>query len=127
MPTARLLPALRRELGSECEGALDVDRLARCVADHRLPHRLPRRLHRRWHPELVVLFDFSEDLWPYRQDMHRLADRLSLQIGEPALSLRYIEHGPCGLWIDWQLRQKLPNYEAPRGIPGACRLPARRC
>jgi len=117
VPMARLLPALRRELGSVGEGALDVERLARCIADHRLPRRLPRRLHRRWHPELVVLLDFSERLWPYQEDMHRLADRLSLQAGGPALSLRYIEHGPGGLWIDWQLRQKMPVWETPPRHP----------
>ena len=109
MPQARLLPALRRHLGSTRAGPLDLDRLAAGLAARRLPRRLPRRLFRRWHPDLVVVLDFCSRLWPYREDMHRLAERLLSHCGRSGVSLRIVNHGPHGPWTDWLAHQ----------IPGA--------
>ncbi len=106
VPQARLMPALRRLLGATREGALDLDRVIEQVAASRLPRRLPRRVFQRWHPDLVVLLDFCPRLWPYRWDMHRLAERLLRHVGRLGVSLRVINDGPLGPWSDWLANQE---------------------
>ncbi len=105
VPPARLLPALRRHLGATRAGAIDLAGLTAALAARRLPRRLPRRVLRRWHPDLVVVLDFCPRLWPYREDMHRLAERLLRQCGRSGVSLRIVNHGPLGPWSDWLAHQ----------------------
>jgi formylglycine-generating enzyme required for sulfatase activity len=114
VPEARLLPALRRSLGATRVGPLDLERLTHSLAARALPRHLPRRALRRWHPELVVLLDFCPRLWPYREDMHRLAERLLRHCGRSGVSLRIINHGPWGPWSDWVAHQdKAASAEPP--------------
>ena len=101
VPEARLIPALRKVLGSTSPGTIDVEHLVRRLASGYPLRRLPRRAAARWHPELVVALDFSSRLWPYREDMHRLAEWLVRHVGRSRLSLRILEHGPFGPWSDW--------------------------
>ena len=96
VPEARLLPALRRSLGATRAGPLDLERLTQGLAARDLPRRLPRRRLQRWHPELVVVLDFCPRLWPYRWDMHRLAERLLRHCGRSGVSLRIVNDGPFG-------------------------------
>ena len=119
VPQARLLPALRRLLGSTRAGLLDLDRLIYCLASGQLPRHLPRRRLQRWHPEFVVLFDFSARLWPYREDMHRLAERLLRHCGKSGVSLRIVNHGPFGPWSDWLAHQNVQAHAEPAGRPWA--------
>lgn len=105
VPQARLMPALRRLLGANRAGPLDLDRLTRQVAACRIPRHLPRRSSPRWHPDLVVVLDFSTRLWPYRWDMHQLANRLMRVVGRSGVSLRIVERGPLGPWSDWVAHQ----------------------
>jgi formylglycine-generating enzyme required for sulfatase activity len=102
VPAARLLPALRRQLDLARAGPLDAARLTQLLAEKSgLPARLPRRRLRRWHPDLVVVLDFSQRLWPYREDMHRLAERLRRLGGKSGVALRIVDRGPFGPWSDW--------------------------
>jgi len=105
VPEARLLPALRCSLGATRAGPLDLDRLTQGLAARDLPRRLPRRRLQRWHPELVVVLDFCARLWPYRWDMHRLAERLLRHCGRSGVSLRIVNDGPFGPWSDWLAHQ----------------------
>jgi hypothetical protein len=105
IPAARLLPALRRWLGADRPGPPDLDRLARRLAVADPPRHLPRQRLSRWHPDLVVVFDFSPRLWPYREDMHRLAERLLRLCGQYGVSPRIVERGPPGVWTDWRDEQ----------------------
>ncbi|MBM4201034.1 MAG: hypothetical protein FJ189_07090, partial [Gammaproteobacteria bacterium] len=115
IPAARLLPALRRWLGADRPGPPDLDRLARRLAEADPPRHLPRQRLSRWHPDLVVVLDFSPRLWPYREDMHRLAERLLQRCGQSGVSLRIVERGPPGAWTDWRDEQN-PAREAPARI-----------
>ena len=117
VPQARLLPALRRHLGATRRGPIDLERLSRNLAAMHLPRRLPRRSLRRWHPDLVVVLDFSARLWPYREDMHRLAEHLRRQCGQRGVSLRIVEHGPSGPWSDWLAHQDPRLGEIPPEHP----------
>ena len=101
VPAARLLPALRRELGAVRGGGVDLPRLTAALAACHLPCRLPRRAVRRWPADLVVVLDFSARLWPFRKDMHRLARWLLRCCGRADLSLRVFNEGPWGGWSDW--------------------------
>lgn len=105
VPQARLMPALRRLLGANRPGALDVGRLTRQVATCRIPRHLPRRTYPCWHPDLIVVLDFSTRLWPYRWDMHQLAKRLLRLVGRTGVSLRIVNYGPLGPWSDWLAHQ----------------------
>lgn len=110
VPQARLLPALRRRLGATRGGLLDLERIVERLAAGRIPRRLPRRSLRRWNPDLVVVLDFSSRLWPYRADMHCLAERLLRQCGRGGVSLRIFNRGPFASWTDW-LEHQNPNAE----------------
>ena len=114
VPTARLLPALRHWLGAVRTGPLDLERLSRQLAAADPPRRLPRRIYRRWHPDLVVVVDFCDRLWPYREDMHRLAERLLRQCGRSGVSLRIVNRGPAGGWTDWRDEQSAVIPPVPR-------------
>ena len=105
VPQARLLPALRRFLSTLRPGALDIAQLTQQLAERNLPRHLPRLKRRRWHPDVVVLLDFSPRLWPYREDMHRLAERMQQHCGRSAVSLRVVKHGALGPWSDWRAYQ----------------------
>ncbi len=121
LPPARLIPALRRFLGAYRSGPLDVERLTALLAAGQLPPRLPRRRYRRWHPGLVVLLDFCPRLWPYRWDMHRLAERLLRHVGRSGVSLRIVNNGPTAPWSDWLAQQNRPTAVAP--VERAWRMP----
>jgi hypothetical protein len=119
VPEARLLPALRRSLGATRAGPLDLERLTQGLATRELSRRLPRRRLQRWHPELVVLLDFCPRLWPYREDMHRLAERLLRHCGRSGVSLRIINDGPFGPWSDWLAHQNRRSGTEPPLRPWA--------
>ena len=112
IPAARLLPALRRWLGTARSGPPDFERLARRLAVADPPRHLPRKRLPCWHPDLVVVLDFSPRLWPYREDMHRLAERLLRLCGQHGVSLRIVDRGPPGAWTDWRDEQN-PARMAP--------------
>ena len=113
VPEARLLPALRRALGATRAGPLDLERLTHHLATRSLPRHVPRRRQQRWHPQLVVLLDFCPRLWPYREDMHRLAERLLRHCGCSGVSLRIVNDGPLGPWSDWLAHQNQTRAEPP--------------
>jgi formylglycine-generating enzyme required for sulfatase activity len=113
VPQARLMPALRRLLGADRAGPIDLDRLTRQVAACRIPRHLPRCSSPRWHPDLVVVLDFSTRLWPYRWDMHQLAKRLLRLVGRTGVSLRIVERGPLGPWSDWVAHQNRTSPVEP--------------
>ncbi|MDT4332037.1 formylglycine-generating enzyme family protein [Methylomonas sp. MS20] len=122
VPKARLLPALKRHLAHDQLGGLDVSTLVRQIAGQRLPRHLPRRRLQTWHPQWVVVLDFCQRLWPYRQDMHRLAERLLRQCGESGISLRIVNHGPLNPWSDWLEEQRShgpPPAKRPWRMPAA--------
>jgi formylglycine-generating enzyme required for sulfatase activity len=119
VPKARLLPVLRRVLAATRTGGFDVARLVKSLADCNLPRQLPRQRWLRWHPELVVVLDFSDRLWPYREDMHRLAEQLLQLCGRSMVSLRILNHGPSGPWHDWLAEQTLSTS----GIQRTWRMP----
>ncbi len=113
MPYPRLIPALRRQLSTNRLGKLDLNRLVQNMAEQEMPRYLPRRRLQNWHPELVVILDFCWRLWPYREDMHRLATRLLQYCGRSGVSLRIINHGPLGTWSDWLAHQNPYFVEQP--------------
>ena len=112
VPWARVLPALRRQLGARRTGQLDLPKLTRSLASGQLPRRLPRRVHERWHPDLVVVLDFAVRLRPYREDMHQLAERLLSAVGHNRISLRVLHNGPQEPWTDW-LEHQNQNAAVP--------------
>lgn len=117
VPKARLMPALKRHLSSNRTAGLDVPRLVKQIAGQQLPRHLPRRQVKSWHPQWVVVLDFSNRLWPYRQDMHQLAEHLLRACGRSGVSIRIINHGPLLHWTDWVEEQQgggaLPTKNAP--------------
>lgn len=121
IPKARLLPALKRHLAHDRLGGLDVSRLVKHIAGQQLPRHLPRRRLQTWHPQWVVVLDFCQRLWPYRQDMHRLAERLLRQCGADGISLRIVNHGPLNPWSDWQEEQR---SQGPLPAKRPWRMPA---
>ena len=123
VPQARLMPALRRHLGATRAGSLDLDRIIGHLAARTMPRHLPRRCFQRWHPELVVVLDFCPRLWPYREDMHRLAQRLLRHCGRSGVSLRIVNHGPLGPWSDWVAHQNPHLKEEPPRRPWAMPAP----
>ena len=117
IPPARLMPMLRRQLGTRRAGPLDLDQLIRTLATRRLLRHLPRLRLQRWRPDLVVVFDFCSRLWPYREDMHRLAERLLRYVGRSGVSLRIMSYGPLGPWTDWLAHQDLRSVLPPKPSP----------
>lgn len=107
IPEARLLPALRRALGTTLEGDIDIDRLVGHLARNNLPRQLPRHRWQRWHPDLIVLLDFAPRLQPYRKDMHRLARGLLRHCGRSGVSLRILNNGPLQESTDWLAEQTM--------------------
>jgi formylglycine-generating enzyme required for sulfatase activity len=82
-------------------GVVDLPRLVGASARLETPRYLPRRQTRRWHPDLAILFDYSEPLWPYRHDMQRLKAWLEGECGRHALALQTCRDGPPA--SDWPL------------------------
>ena len=117
VPQARLLPVLRGFLGAKQAGVVDVERLIKSVATREPQRRLPRKHRLRWHPDLVVVLDFCARLWPYREDMHRLAERLLRYCGRSGVSLRIVNHGPLGPFSDWQAVQNRYATDIPPQRP----------
>ncbi|MEI7995290.1 MAG: hypothetical protein WCH01_10355, partial [Methylococcaceae bacterium] len=113
VPKARLLPALKRYLSSNRTAGMDVKRLVQQIAVQQLPRYLPRNHVKSWYPQWLVVLDFSKRLWPYRQDMHALAENLLKACGHSGVSIRIINHGPLQHWTDWveeqQSRGPLPR------------------
>ena len=127
LPWARLMPVLRRYLSQSRMGGVDVAALWRHLAEQHSLRRLPRVQRSRWNPDLVVVLDFRDALWPYRRDMHRLCQRLLGEVGRTGLSLRVMTHGPAGGWTDW-LEEQIGGPRAPAmqpwtpPAPGSCVL-----
>ncbi len=125
VPKARLLPALKRYVSGNRTLGLDVPMLVKQIAGQQLPRHLPRRQIKTWHPQWVVVLDFAKRLWPYRQDMHQLAEHLLHACGQSGVSIRIINHGPLQHWTDWVEEQRtgcaLPVKHAwrmpPSGTP----------
>ncbi|MGZ8160249.1 MAG: formylglycine-generating enzyme family protein [Methylobacter sp.] len=107
VPKARLMPALKRYLSSNRTAGLDVPLLVKQIAGQQLPRHLPRRQLKTWHSHWVVVLDFAKRLWPYRQDMHQLAENLLHTCGQSGVSIRIINHGPLQYWTDWVEEQRL--------------------
>ncbi len=118
VPKARLLPALKRYLSSNRTAGMDVKRLVQQIALQQLPRYLPRNQVKSWYPQWLVVLDFAKRLWPYRQDMHALAENLLKACGHSGVSIRIINHGPLQHWTDWveeqQSRGPLPRKHAWR-------------
>ncbi|MDD5271508.1 MAG: formylglycine-generating enzyme family protein, partial [Methylovulum sp.] len=121
VPKARLMPALKRYLSTNRTAGLDVPLLVKQIAGQQLPRHLPRRQVKSWHPQWVVVLDFTNRLWPYRQDMHQLAEHLLRACGRSGVSIRIINHGPLLHWTDWVEEQQgcgaLPTKNAWRMPP----------
>ncbi len=113
VPKARLLPALKRYLSINRTAGMDVKRLVQQIAVQQLPRYLPRNHVKSWYPQWLVVLDFAKRLWPYRQDMHALAENLLKACGHSGVSIRIINHGPLQHWTDWveeqQSRGPLPR------------------
>jgi hypothetical protein len=116
VPKARLIPALKRYLSSNRTAGLDVPLLVKQIAGQQLPRHLPRRQLKTWHSHWVVVLDFAKRLWPYRQDMHQLAEHLLHACGQSGVSIRIINQGPLQHWTDWVEEQRtsgtLPDKHA---------------
>ena len=106
VPKARLLPALKHYLSSNRLAGMDVQRLVKQIALQQLPRYLPRCHVKSWHPQWLVVLDFAKRLWPYRQDMHALAENLLKACGQSGVSIRIINHGPLQNWTDWVEEQQ---------------------
>ena len=106
VPKARLLPALKHYLSSNRLAGMDVQRLVKQIALQQLPRYLPRCHVKSWHPQWLVVLDFAKRLWPYRQDMHALAENLLKACGQSGVSIRIINHGPLQHWTDWVEEQQ---------------------
>lgn len=98
VPLPRLVQALGTRLQQPRPWAVDVPALIRASVRRRWPQALPRSLRRVWPHTLVVVLDFSEELYPYRNDLHRLAKRIQAQVPKSQLQLRIVRHGPLGAW-----------------------------
>lgn len=105
-PKARLLPALKLYLAGNRRVGLDISLLVKQIAGQQLPRHLPRRQVKSWHPQWVVVLDFAKRLWPFRQDMHQLAEHLLHACGRSGVSIRIINHGPLQHWTDWVEEQR---------------------
>ncbi|MGZ5007356.1 MAG: formylglycine-generating enzyme family protein [Methylobacter sp.] len=121
VPKARLIPALKRYTSSDRTAGLDVPLLVKQIAGQQLPRHLPRRQLKTWHSHWLVVLDFAKRLWPYRQDMHRLAEHLLHACGQSGVSIRIVNHGPLQHWTDWVEEQRtggpLPTKHAWRMPP----------
>lgn len=106
VPKARLMPALKRYTSSDRTAGLDVPLLVKQIAGQQLPRHLPRRQLKTWHSHWLVVLDFAKRLWPYRQDMHRLAEHLLHACGQSGVSIRIVNHGPLQHWTDWVEEQR---------------------
>ncbi len=115
VPRARLMPLLKRLLQQQQPGALDVPKIVDHISQRRMPQHWPRKLLARWPGQLIVVLDFSEHLYPFHQDMHRLCHWLIAVFGRTSLSLRLVQQGP-GAWSNWHEHQR-EDFSLPAEHP----------
>jgi formylglycine-generating enzyme required for sulfatase activity len=120
MPWARLVRPLARALRQPQSGAVDVAALLRASARRRWPQHMPRRARHVWPSELVVLLDFSPQLFPYWHDMHRVVAGLQGFVPRAQLRVRIGEQGPFGAWLAYTC-----GKAGPRSAPEAHPQPGR--
>lgn len=116
MPWARLVGPLARALRQPRSGAVDVAALLRASARRRWPQHMPRRARHAWPSELVVLLDFSPQLFPYWHDMHRVVAGLQGLVPRAQLRVRIGEQGPFGAWVAYTCG-KASQRSAPEAHP----------
>jgi formylglycine-generating enzyme required for sulfatase activity len=92
---ARLAPFLRHRLGHVVEGAqLDERKLMR-LAGRGLPLlTLPRRLRETWASQVLVLWDCTEEMYPFTRDVRWLLHQLSRERGAHGLMIRVVRRWP---------------------------------
>jgi Sulfatase-modifying factor enzyme 1 len=98
VPLPRLVRPLGVQLRQKRPGTVDVPALLRASAHRRWPRALPRNTRQVWPQALVVLLDFSVELFPYRHDMYRVAGLLRARVPKAQLQVRVGWHGPHGRW-----------------------------
>ena len=86
IPWRRLLPFLRRHLGTLFAGSqIDTDRLIRQVAAARPVLQIPRLLRKSWAPRVAILVDGSREFDPFRCDADLLVRSLTREAGKSAV------------------------------------------
>lgn len=98
VPLPRLLRPLGIQLRQTRPGTVDLPALLRASAHRRWPRALPRNTRELWPQTLVVLLDFTVELFPYRHDMYRVAGLLQARVPKAQLQVLVGWHGPHGRW-----------------------------
>ena len=118
VPWARLLPALLKPTRLAQARGVDAPRWVTQWAQRERAKPWPRLTVQRLPQPLIVVLDFSDRLWPYFADMHRLCRRLLALCGQNGVSLRVLGSGPAMGWTDWVATQN-KNTAQPRPVPWA--------
>ena len=63
---------------------------------------------------LIVVLDFSDRLWPYREDQHSLVEAMQFAWPTRDISFRIFNRGPHGGWTDWVEEQQLIDLLQPQ-------------
>ena len=116
VPWARLLPALLKPTRAAQARGVDAPRWVNQWAQRERAKPWPRLTVQRLPQPLIVVLDFSERLWPYFADMHRLCRHLLALCGRNGVSLRVLDNGPVIGWTDWVATQN-KNTAQPRPVP----------
>lgn len=92
---ARLAPFLRSRLGAVIPGAgLDERRLMKQVGKGLPLDVLPRRPRQAWAAQAVVLWDVTEEMYPFQRDAQGLLRRLRRERGAQGLEVRLLRRLP---------------------------------
>ena len=116
LPWARLLPALLKPTRSAQARGVDAPRWVNQWAQRERAKPWPHLTVQRLPQPLIVVLDFSERLWPYFADMHRLCRQLLALCGQNGVSLRVLGSGPAAGWTDWVATQNKDSV-TPRPMP----------
>jgi formylglycine-generating enzyme required for sulfatase activity len=108
MPWPRLWPILHQLLGrQQATRYLEPRRAVDHIAQQKPLEKVPRRTRLTWANHVLILFDVSDHLMPYRHDVRTLLKRLSRLRGETGLEIQIIEPGR----VSWTRRFNDPEAE----------------
>jgi hypothetical protein len=99
------------------DGAVDVDRLVDGLARMNVPERIPRRMRRSTGAGAQVLVDFSDDMFPLREDIFAIVARLRRVFAEEELTvlrcagrpMSEIGPGPRATWGRYDEMKVVPR------------------
>ncbi|MCC9601920.1 formylglycine-generating enzyme family protein [Stieleria sp. JC731] len=108
VPWSRLGAFVRSSLTDECHGhRLDITRLIRMVANGEPIVDVPRLSQPSLNAPAVVLLDYSEEMMPFRDDLHHLERHIKFEFG---------------LRVDIRWIRDIPGRQLLRSLPSKCRL-----